>query len=281
MNLLVILGIVALLVALKVLPRFVPRFRMNMLAWVLAWIVAVWLILELGFETPVPASVVGLYMGIVILALLLYLSSDRERLREVQAPLTRFMTERRFVPYLVLVALLIPAAVAANLYADLTADTQAPGFGRTVHPASPDQILVHEESFNLVTLDNPFRPLESTDPAAFEQHLANGRRVYYENCFFCHGDLMQGKGVFAHGLNPIPTNFSDPNTIPGFQESYLFWRVAKGAPGLPPEGGPWDSAMPAWEKFLSEEEMWDVIAFLYDFTGTRPRARHETFAEEH
>jgi hypothetical protein len=37
--------------------------------------------------------------------------------------------------------------------------------------------------------------------------------------------------------------------------------------------------MPAWEKFLSEDEMWDVILFLYDFTGQRPRARHETVVE--
>ena len=39
---------------------------------------------------------------------------------------------------------------------------------------------------------------------------------------------------------------------------------------MPEEGAPWDTAMPAWEKFLKEEEMWDVILFLYDFTGERP-----------
>ena len=33
--------------------------------------------------------------------------------------------------------------------------------------------------------------------------------------------------------------------------------------------------MPAWEKFLKEEEMWDAILFLYDFTGRRPRATEE------
>jgi hypothetical protein len=38
--------------------------------------------------------------------------------------------------------------------------------------------------------------------------------------------------------------------------------------------------MPAWDQFLSEEEMWDVILFLYDFTGRHPRARHETVVEE-
>jgi hypothetical protein len=32
--------------------------------------------------------------------------------------------------------------------------------------------------------------------------------------------------------------------------------------------------MPAWEDFLSREEMWEVVLFLYDFTGTRPRAQH-------
>jgi len=57
------------------------------------------------------------------------------------------------------------------------------------------------------------------------------------------------------------------------QESFLFWRISKGGPGLPEEGGPWDTAMPAWEKFLTEDEIWDVILFLYDFTEQRPRAR--------
>ena len=65
--------------------------------------------------------------------------------------------------------------------------------------------------------------------------------------------------MYAHGLNPIPTNFTDAGRAsPQLQETFLFWRIAKGGPGLPEEGGPWDSAMPAWEKFLTEEEMWDV-----------------------
>jgi mono/diheme cytochrome c family protein len=59
------------------------------------------------------------------------------------------------------------------------------------------------------------------------------------------------------------------------REAFLFWRISKGAPGLPEEGGPWQSAMPAWEQFLSEDEMWDVVLFLYEFTGSRPRAVEE------
>ena len=55
----------------------------------------------------------------------------------------------------------------------------------------------------------------------------------------------------------------------------MFWRIAKGAPGLPDESGPWDSSMPAWEKFLSEEQIWDVILYLYEHTGYKPRAEEE------
>ena len=81
--------------------------------------------------------------------------------------------------------------------------------------------------------------------------------------------------MFVHGLDPIPTNFADPGTIPMLRETFLFWRISKGGPGLPEEGGPWATAMPAWEKFLKEEEIWDAILFLYDYTGRRPRAKEE------
>jgi hypothetical protein len=33
--------------------------------------------------------------------------------------------------------------------------------------------------------------------------------------------------------------------------------------------------MPAWEKFLKEDEMWDAILFLYDFTASKPRGKEE------
>ena len=93
----------------------------------------------------------------------------------------------------------------------------------------------------------------------------------YENCFFCHGDALQGKGHFAQGFNPAPADFQASGTIAQLSESYLFWRIAKGGPGLPSESTPWDSAMPVWEDFLTEEEIWQVIAYLYDTTGHEPR----------
>jgi mono/diheme cytochrome c family protein len=185
------------------------------------------------------------------------------------------MTEKRYVPLLTGIVIAIPALAAANVYVQMNVPLEPPFFPRTVHPASPPQITVHDKRIEIETGDNPFRQLETSNPAEFRKHIENGRRVYYENCVFCHGDNLAGNGMFVHGLDPIPTNFADGATIANLRETFLFWRIAKGGPGLPEEGGPWDTAMPAWEKFLKEEEMWDVVLFLYDFTGDRPRAREE------
>ncbi|HVS03371.1 MAG TPA: cytochrome c [Thermoanaerobaculia bacterium] len=265
----VVLPVVAALVLLRLLP-----VRVNPLLWIAAWWLALWVIFDFGFAVPIPASVVKLFMGIVTLAALAYLTADPQRLQEAKRPTLAFLTERRFLPLLLLVALAIPAAVATNIYRDMTAPPQPPFFGRTIHPAPPNQITVHDRVHDLTTLENPFREVERRSPQQFASRVADGRRVYYQNCFYCHGDLMLGEGIYAPGLNPIPTNFQDTGTIAQLQESFLFWRVAKGGPGLPEEAGPWMSAMPAWEQFLSEDEMWNVILFLYEFTGQRPRARH-------
>jgi mono/diheme cytochrome c family protein len=271
----VIWGVVlAALAALLVLRLLDGRlFRVPLLGWLAAWWVAVAVILKFAFVVPIPGSILDIYLWILIGALVVYATTDRERLQEVGRPIVAFLSEPRFIIPLLLVALAIPAAVAAKIYRDMTAPPVAPFFGRTVHPAPPNQITVHDKVFDLTNLSNPHRELERTNPQLYRQKVDTGREVYYRNCFYCHGDLMRGEGMFAHALLPVPTNFQDPGTIAQLQENYLFWRVAKGGPGLPEEAGPWMSAMPAWDQFLDEEEIWDVILFLYDFTGNRPRAR--------
>ena len=86
------------------------------------------------------------------------------------------------------------------------------------------------------------------------------------------GDLadLQNAGTNATGSTDFG-DWTDVGVLPNLQESFIFWRVSKGGPGLPEEGGPWDTAMPAWETFLDEQEMWDVTAYLYEFSGYDPR----------
>jgi Cytochrome C oxidase, cbb3-type, subunit III len=249
--------------------------RANLLFWAGAWWVGLYVLFRFGFTAPIPASVVTMYMGIVTLAILAYVSSSQERREEVSGPLLRFMTDKRYRALLGATVVAIPALAAANIYVQMNVPIQPPFFPRTIHPASPSEITVHDNRIAIDAGDNPFRGLETSNPEEFRKHVENGRQVYYRNCVFCHGDNMGGNGMFAHALNPIPTNFADGQTLPNFRETFLFWRIAKGGPGLPEEGAPWDTAMPAWEKFLKEDEIWDAILFLYDFTGQRPRAREE------
>ena len=268
MNLLVVLAVAAVFALL--------RFRRTgLLLWAVAWWIGIYVLLRFGFSTPIPSSVISLYMGIISLAILAYVSSSEERREEVSRPLIRFMTERRFTLFLAMTVIAIPALAAANVYVQMNAPLEPPFFARTVHPASPSEITVHDKKIDLDRTENPFLPLETSNPAEFRRHVENGRKVYYRNCVFCHGDTLAGNGMLVHGLDPLPTNFADAGTIAMLRDTFLFWRISKGAPGLPDEGGPWQSAMPAWEKHLKEEEIWDTILFLYDFTGQKPRAREE------
>ena len=266
-----------ILVVLAVAAAFgLLRFRRaGLLLWAGAWWLGIYVLLRFGFTVPIPASVVSLYMGIISIAILAYVSSSQERREQVSRPLVRFMTERQYTPLLGATVVAIPALAAANVYVQMNAPLEPPFFARTVHPASPPEITVHDKKINLDAEENPFLALEKSNPEEIRKHVETGRKVYYRNCVFCHGDDLSGNGMFVHGLDPIPTNFADQGAIAMLRDTFLFWRIAKGAPGLPEEGGPWDSAMPVWEKHLKEEEMWEAILFLYDFTGQRPRAKEE------
>ena len=266
MNILVVLAVAAVFGLL--------RFRRaNLLTWACAWWAGIYVLLRFGFTAPIPSSVISIYMGIITIALLAYVSSSQQRRDEVSRPLVRLMTEKRYTVLLVAVVVAIPALAAANVYVQMSAPLQPPLFSRTIHPASPADVTVHDTRIDLDKGEDPFWALEKSNPDEFRKHVENGRQVYYRNCVFCHGDNLAGTGMFIHGLDPVPTNL--PETIPLLRDTFLFWRISKGGPGLPEEGGPWDTAMPAWEKFLTEDEIWDAILFLYDHTGTRPRAREE------
>ena len=272
MNLLVVLAVAVVFGLL--------RFRRtNLLTWAVAWWAGIYVLFRFGFAAPIPASVVSLYMGIVTIAVLAYISSSQERRDEVAGPLIRFMTDKRYTALLGATVVAIPALAAANVYVKMNVPIEPPLFSRTVHPASPAEVTVHDKKIDLDAGENPFLKLQASNPDEYRKHVENGRRVYYRNCVFCHGDNLAGNGMFAHGLDPIPTNFADSGTIAMLRDTFLFWRISKGGPGLPEEAGPWDSAMPAWEKFLKEEEIWEVIAFLYDFTGQQPRGREEGHAQ--
>ena len=215
MNLLIVSGVIVMFGILRVL-------RVNLLAWAAAWWVGLYALLRFGFSTPIPASVVMLYMGIVSLGLLAYVSSSEERRADIAGPLVRFMTEKRYTTLLGVTVVALPAIAAAGVYARMSVPLEPPFFPRTIHPASPTEITVNGKTIALDAGDNPFRKLERSNPDQFRTHVENGRRTYYRNCVFCHGDDLGGNGMFVHALDPIPTNFADGATIANLRETFLF-----------------------------------------------------------
>lgn len=217
-------------------------------------------------SAPVPKSVVLMYMGIALVGALIYASDEEGKWTEFKDPVHRTLAdpERKWLRLGLLVA--IPLLVGFLAFDQTRPKVEAPIELRSIHPAPPGEITFRGKRITLTGGQNPLRTSGS-----MEQHIATGKRVYYQNCLPCHGDLLVGDGHFAQGFNPRPLPFDDPGTIAQVTESFVFWRVAKGGPGLPREGTPWNSAMPAWEDFLTEEEIWSVIIFLYEQSGRIPR----------
>lgn len=217
-------------------------------------------------SAPVPDSVLLQYMATVLVAVLLYVSFDEWRWRTFKAPLRAVLVDpdKRVLRTALLVTL--PLLIGLFTFLQVRPTVAAPASLRSIHPAPPSSITFRGETMSLAGLENPLRA-----GGVSAEERAVGRRVYYENCMPCHGDWLEGDGHFAHGFNPAPINFADAGTIAQLTESYVFWRIAKGGPGLPVEGAPWSSAMPAWEEFLTAEEIWAVTIYLYEQTGRTPR----------
>ncbi|MBI4056312.1 MAG: c-type cytochrome [Elusimicrobia bacterium] len=246
--------------------------------------------LYLWIKPPLPSSLVWMYSALTTLAAFLYVSVNEKELQNFKKGFQSAVTENH--PARRILFLIFPFWVATAVFARTSKQIDPPLSLRIIHPEPPSQIEitppptgeaysaprgrsagggVKGKSMDLAALENPFRKLEKEDPQQFLESVLQGKHLYYKNCFFCHGDNLEGKGHFANAFNPLPANFQDVGTIAMLQESFVFWRVAKGGPGLPDSSHPWSSAMPQWENMLSEDEMWKVLLYIYNATGHAPR----------
>ena len=229
-------------------------------------------------SAPVPSSVVLQFMLTALVGVLLYVSADEMRWRQFKRPLISLAADPdKKLPRLVML-IGLPVLVGFLTYRQVSAGVGAPPALRSVHPAPPNQISFDGRTIRISGLENPLR-----SRGDMAEHIATGRTVYVRNCMACHGDRLDGGGHYAATFNPVPADFTSSGTIAQLTEAYVFWRIARGGPGLPNEGTPWNSAMPAWEGVLSEDEIWATILYLYDQTGYTPRTweEHETEGAEH
>ncbi len=101
-----------------------------------------------------------------------------------------------------------------------------------------------------------------------EDGLMNGRNLYQSNCAACHGESGAGDGQFAdemkalaeqnkdeHGIQ-APTDFADPEHLLGAEPAKVQGLLLRGGMG---------TGMPMWGTIFTEDQTWDLVAYLYSF----------------
>ncbi len=248
------------------------RVLAHPLLWVVVVILALYLFFAYGLQPPMPRSLLLQFMVFAVIGVLMVATFDDHTYERLMEPFRLLLGHPRLRPLRFLALLLVVGGSAGLAYSWAEPNFEAPVELRSVHPAPPTTIRIYDKSFDLVELRNPLREANPEGSEGYRALVAEGAEIYYKNCLYCHGDDLDGQGVFGYGFNPRPANFRDVGTIAQLQESYVFWRITTGGPGLPREGAPWLSAMPVWEEMLEEEEVWKAILFLYDYTGFAPRS---------
>ncbi len=217
---------------------------------------------------PLPGQVITMYMAMSVFAFLIYFSIQEETFKAFLEPMRSVLADddKKFLRLLI-VFIAIPLLAGYITYAKVKPKFEPPVSARIVHPEPPNEMDFKGKTIKVLGLENPLRK----DTANLPKHIEEGKRIYYQNCFYCHGDDLDGKGHFAEAFNPVPLPFRGTDTIAQLPESFVFWRVAKGWKALPPGSTPWDSAMPAFEDILTEEEVWKAVLFIYEASGNKPR----------
>lgn len=86
---------------------------------------------------------------------------------------------------------------------------------------------------------------------------AEGKKIFTQRCWGCHGLTGHGDGPAANSFEPKPRNLSDAKYVSTLTDERMFRTISEGgaAMGKAP-------FMPPWKGVLSETDIWDVIAYI-------------------
>lgn len=207
---------------------------------------------------PVPSVAFAMYMGAALVGILVAASSNDVWLARFTEPIVAYLRRKGSWVHKAVLYGLLPALVSGIVLLRLTANASAPVESRQAHPS----ISYDEDAVS------PYRTGAEVDPEA----LKEGREEFAKNCRPCHGMRADGVGPMARGFRLRPANFHDPGTIATLVEPYALQRVRDGGIGLPPNGSPWDSAMPRWkDDFEDDDIIWKILLAEYEIAGVNPR----------
>ena len=86
---------------------------------------------------------------------------------------------------------------------------------------------------------------------------AKGKESYNQICAMCHGETGKGDGVAAASLDPKHRDLSSGEYVSTLTDEYIFKVIKEGGESVGKS-----NLMPAWGAVLSDDKIWDVIAYL-------------------
>jgi mono/diheme cytochrome c family protein len=91
-------------------------------------------------------------------------------------------------------------------------------------------------------------------PNDLKGDYAQGRKLYQETCFSCHGLKGDGQGPRSYFIFPKPRNFTHSAARASFSRAHIYERIRTGMVG---------SEMPAWGQVLSEQQIANVAEYVF------------------
>jgi mono/diheme cytochrome c family protein len=108
-----------------------------------------------------------------------------------------------------------------------------------------------------------YRNARSPYPAA-DMLLPEGGGLYAAACAICHGPEGFGDGEAAMDLRLPPAFLAYMIESPDLIDQYLMWTIAEG-------GTEFGSSMPAYKTFLTNREIWKIVAYMRAGFPDQPR----------
>src|SRR5205809_7200647 len=159
-------------------------------------LVGAFVVLRFGIRPPAPWSVIQIYMAVVVLAVLIYVSSDTDSWRSFVDPIRATLVDPGRRPVRLVLAVLLPILLGYYAYTQAAAGPEAPAALRAVHPAPPGAIHFRGKESNISGVDDPLRKYA----ASFKTNVAAGGEIDTRNCMSCHGDSLDARWRLAGQL---------------------------------------------------------------------------------
>lgn len=170
--------------------------------------------------------------------------------------MARYLTLALVSAALCLAAGSITAAQDVPPEADGSPEDAEPSIGWSLRNLEPEQQQRMLRFSTFVNRGIPEKYLKVENDVGYTvRAIAEGGPLYIAHCQKCHGDTGLGNGDLAYALTPSPALLAYMVQQPIAVDQYLMWSISEG-------GKEFGTAMPAFKNQLSEEEIWQIVAYL-------------------